>query len=57
VLQLIAEGKTNRQVAEVLGLSVKTVDTHRAHLMRKLSIHDQTTLVKYALKRGIVQLR
>ncbi len=57
VLQLIAEGKTNRQVAEVLGLSVKTVDTHRAHLMRKLGIHDQTTLVKYALKRGIVQLR
>jgi len=57
VLQLIAEGKTNRQVAEVLELSVKTVDTHRAHLMRKLNIHDQTTLVKYALKRGLVQLR
>lgn len=57
VLQLIAEGKTNRQVAEVLELSVKTVDTHRAHLMRRLGIHDQTTLVKYALKRGIVQLR
>ncbi len=57
VLQLIAEGKTNRQAAKVLDLSVKTVDTHRAHLMRKLSIHDQTTLVKNALKRGIVQLR
>jgi len=56
VLQLIAEGKTNRNIAEVLGLSVKTVDTHRAHLMRKLGIHDQTTLVKYALRRGIVVL-
>jgi len=57
VLQLIAEGKTNRQAAEVLDLSVKTVDTHRAHLMRKLNIHNQTVLVKYALKRGLVQLR
>lgn len=56
VLQLIAEGKTNRTIAKVLTLSVKTVDTHRAHLMRKLGIHDQTTLVKYALKKGIVQL-
>ncbi|HET6428312.1 MAG TPA: response regulator transcription factor [Phycisphaerae bacterium] len=56
VLQLIAEGKTNRNIAEVLGLSVKTVDTHRAHLMRKLGIHDQTTLVKFALRRGIVGL-
>lgn len=56
VLQLIAEGKTNRAIAEKLGLSVKTVDTHRAHLMRKLGIHDQTTLVKYAIRRGIVSL-
>ncbi len=57
VLQLIAEGKTNRDIAEVLKLSVKTVDTHRAHLMRKLSIHDQTTLVKFAIRRGIVQVK
>ena len=56
VLQLIAEGNTNRQVAEMLGVAVKTVDTHRARLMRKLSIHDQTALVKYALKRGTIQL-
>jgi len=56
VLQLITEGKTNRVVADMLDLSVKTVDTHRAHLMRKLGIHDQTTLVKFALRRGIVQL-
>jgi len=57
VLQLIAEGKTNRDIAEMLKLSVKTVDTHRAHLMRKLDIHDQTTLVKYAIRRGIVDVR
>jgi len=53
---LIAEGKTNRQVAEELGLAIKTVDTHRMRLMRKLDIHDQTTLVKFAVSRGIVSL-
>ncbi len=56
VLQLIAEGKTNRQVAEDLSLAVKTVDTHRTRLMRKLNIHDQTSLVKFALRKGIVPL-
>lgn len=56
VLQLIAEGKTNREVAEALGLAVKTIDTHRTRLMRKLNIHDQTSLVKFALRRGIVTL-
>ncbi|MFA6133141.1 MAG: response regulator transcription factor [Phycisphaerae bacterium] len=56
VLQLIVEGKTSRQVADNLGLAVKTVETHRCHLMQKLNIHDQTCLVKYALRRGIVSL-
>lgn len=56
VLQQIAEGKTNRQAAENLGVSVKTVDTHRTRLMRKLGIHDQTSLVKYAIRKGIVRL-
>jgi len=56
VFQLIAEGKTNRKIAEILGLSVKTVDTHRAHLMRKLDIHDQTSLVKIAIQKGIIQV-
>jgi len=56
VLQLIAEGKTNRRIAEELQLAVKTIDTHRTRLMRKLNIHDQTSLVKYALRRGLVQL-
>jgi len=56
VLQLIAEGKTNRRVAEELDLAVKTVDTHRTRLMRKLDIHDQTTLVKFAIRKGIISL-
>ena len=56
VLQMIAEGKTNRQIAAELAVSVKTVDTHRLRLMRKLDIHDQTGLVKCALRRGIVHL-
>lgn len=57
VLQLIAEGRTNRAVADELGLAVKTVDTHRMRLMRKLNIHDQTTLVKFALRKGLVSLQ
>ncbi|MCY2926870.1 MAG: response regulator transcription factor, partial [Planctomycetota bacterium] len=54
VLQLIAEGNTNKKVAEALKLAVKTIDTHRMRLMRKLRIHDQTALVKFAVSRGIV---
>ena len=57
VLTMIAEGLTNRQIAESLDLAVKTVDTHRTRLMKKLDIHDQTSLVKYAIKRGIIPLR
>jgi two-component system, NarL family, response regulator NreC len=52
VLQLIVEGLTNRKIAERLGLSIKTVDTHRARLMNKLDISDLTTLVKFYLKRN-----
>jgi DNA-binding NarL/FixJ family response regulator len=44
-------------VAGALGLAVKTIDTHRTRLMRKLNIHDQTALVKYALRKGIVSLQ
>jgi len=57
ILQLTAEGKTSRQIAEELALAVKTIDNHRANLMRKLNIHDRTSLVKYALRRGIAKLR
>lgn len=54
VLQLIAEGKTNRQIGEMLSLATKTVDTHRTRLMRKLNIHDQTSLVKFAIRKGVI---
>lgn len=56
VLQLIAEGRTNRKIAEELSVAVKTVDTHRMRLMRKLNIHDQTSLVKFAIRKGLVWL-
>lgn len=56
VLHMVVEGKTNRQIAAELNVAIKTVDTHRMRLMRKLNIHDQTSLVKYALKKGIVRL-
>jgi|SRR5690554_5020206 len=56
VLQMIAEGKTSRQIAQNLHLAVKTVETHRTRLMGKLDIHNINALVKYAIKRGIVQL-
>ena len=54
VLQLVAEGFTNRQIAEMLKLSIKTVKTHRLHLMQKLDLHDRTELVKYAFQKGII---
>jgi DNA-binding NarL/FixJ family response regulator len=54
VLQLITEGKTNRDVAAILGLAVKTIDTHRTRLMRKLGIHNATALVKFAMRKGLV---
>lgn len=56
VLQMIAEGKNNRQISEKLEVAIKTIDTHRTRLMRKLSIHNVNALVKYAIKKGIVAL-
>lgn len=56
VLQLIAEGFTNREVAKQLYISVKTVEAHRAHIMQKLNIHDIAKLVKYAIQKGLVDL-
>ncbi len=55
VLQLIAEGKVNKQVAAELGLSFKTVDKHRQHLMSKLDIHDVAGLTRYAITEGIIE--
>ena len=54
VLQLVAEGHTNREIAEMLCLSVKTVETHRGNLLSKLNMHDRTDLVKYAIRIGLV---
>jgi DNA-binding NarL/FixJ family response regulator len=56
VLKLVAEGHTNQDIADRLGVSRKTVDAHRTNLMRKLCIHDVTELVKYALRNGIIKL-
>ena len=55
VLQLIAEGKPNKQVAAELGVSFKTVDKHRQHLMAKLNIHDTAGLTRYAISTGIIE--
>jgi DNA-binding NarL/FixJ family response regulator len=55
VLQLIAEGKANKQVAAELGVSFKTVDKHRQHLMGKLDIHDIAGLTRYAIAEGIIE--
>ncbi len=55
VLQLIAEGKPNKQVAAVLGVSFKTIDKHRQHLMAKLNIHDIAGLTRYAIAQGIIE--
>jgi DNA-binding NarL/FixJ family response regulator len=54
ILQLIAEGKGTRDIAETLHLSVKTVETHRAQLMERLDIHDVAGLIRYALKKGLI---
>jgi two-component system, NarL family, response regulator NreC len=56
VLQLIAEGKTSREIAEILSLSVKTVQSHRTNLMQKLGLHDRGDLIKYAIQKKIIEL-
>ena len=55
VLQLIAEGKANKQTAAELGISTKTVEKHRDHVMQKLNIHDTAGLTRYAISAGIVE--
>jgi DNA-binding NarL/FixJ family response regulator len=55
VLQLVGEGKSTKDVAAQLGISVKTAESHRARLMRKLDIHETASLVRYAIRRGLVQ--
>ena len=54
VLQLVAEGKTTKEIASILGVTFKTAESHRAHIMDKLDIHDIASLVRYAVRRGLV---
>ncbi len=54
VLGLVAEGRTNREIADALFLSIKTVQTHRAHVMEKLNLRDRAELVHYAMRKGLV---
>jgi len=56
VLQLIAEGHSNKEAAAVMGVSVNTIHAHRNRLMAKLNIHNQAKLVRYAIKEGIAKL-
>lgn len=56
VLHLAAEGHTNAEVATRLGISARTAETHRSNLMHKLNLHTQADLIRYALRRGIVQM-
>lgn len=56
VLKLVAQGRTNREIADKLFLSVKTVETHRTHIMEKLGVHDRVELVKYAIRTGLIDL-
>lgn len=56
VLHLAAEGRTNANIATTLGISPRTVETHRAHLMRKLGLRTQADLIRYALQRGVLPM-
>ena len=56
VVQLVAEGKTTKEIAQLLGVGVKTAESHRTHVMAKLDIHDTAGLVRYAIRRGLIQI-
>lgn len=55
IVQMLAEGKSSKEVAAVLGISVKTAETHRANIMRKLQVHSISELVRYAIRNGIIE--
>jgi two-component system response regulator NreC len=55
ILVLIAEGMTNVEIARRLGISVKTAQTHRTHIMDKLDLHNRSLLVRYAARKGLIQ--
>ena len=54
ILQLVAEGKTNKEIANALNLSLYTVDTHRTHILQKLNLHSVPELILYAVRKGII---
>jgi len=54
ILQLVAEGKSSKEIATLLNLSVYTVETHRAHVMQKLNVHGIPELILYAVRKGII---
>jgi len=54
ILHMAAQGQTNGQISSMLNISVRTVETHRAHFLSKLNLHSQTELVRYAIQRGLV---
>ena len=56
MVQLIAEGHSNKSIAKLLGISLKTVETHRAAVMRKLNLSSSAALVRYAVRNKIVEL-
>ncbi len=55
ILTLVAEGATNHDIAQKLYISVKTVQTHQAHIMEKLNLHDRTMLVRYGIRKGWIE--
>jgi two-component system, NarL family, response regulator NreC len=55
IFQLIAEGKTNKEIASLLSISPSTVETHRAHIMEKLDLHSAAEIVLYAVRRGVIR--
>lgn len=56
VLQMIAEGHSTKEIAQKLGLSVKTVDNHRTNMMRKLDLHNVASITRYAMQNGLIEL-
>jgi DNA-binding NarL/FixJ family response regulator len=55
-LKLVAEGCSNKEIAETLDITVKTAMAHREHLMEKLSVHSRTELIKFAVRRGVIRV-
>ena len=55
IVQLLAEGKSSKEVAVILGISVKTAETHRSNIMRKLEMHSVSELIRYAVRNNMIE--